>query len=285
MKIVEYSEKAIAVVGSDTKQVKAQLKAMGGRFNPRLSCGAGWIFPAKRRAQVEAFVNGGTVEEAAPAAKVQRAVVRAQYKAMYMAEMEKVWGGDAGMMKHVAGEFSGAVLLSGGRLLVFKKPRIQTEFCFGYSLSATSTESFDEANEMARHAGESEDYFLAQNLADFDKEIEDLENLDGRHALLHRKCYWGQKSPLNLWEYTVGNAPLEWFKESPTQDMDGLTRYVNQYHAGRFYYDLEELGDDDRAAILNGLKVERAKFEKRLRAYLKRYGTSKLKTWSYWQDA
>lgn len=282
MEIINYSEKAIAVVGGDTKQVKAQLKAMGGRFNPRLSCGAGWIFPATRRAQVEAFVNGGAVVEAAPAAKVQRAVVRAQYKAMYMAEMEKLWGGDAGMMKHVAGEFSGAVLLSGGRLLVFKKPRIQTDFCFGYGMGGTS---YDEANEMARHAGESEDYFLAQNLADFDKEIEDLENLDGRHALLHRKCGWNQKSTLNLWDYIVSNEPLEWFKESQAQDMDGLTRYVNQYHAGQFYYDLEELCEDDRAAILAGLRVERAKFEKRLRAYLKRYGTSKLKTWSYWQDA
>lgn len=282
MEIINYSEKAIAVVGDDTKQVKDQLKAMGGRFNPRLSCGAGWIFPATRRAQVEAFVNGGAVVEAAPAAKEQRAEDGAQYKAMYIAEMEKVWGGDARMMKHVAGELSGAVLLSGGRLLGFEKPRIKTDFCFGYGWGGRS---YDEANEMARHACESEDYFLAQNLADLDKEIEDLENIDGRHALLHRKCYWSQKSPLNLWDYTVGNEPLEWFKESPTQDMDGLTRYVNQYHAGQFYYDLEELGDDDRAAILNGLKVERAKFEKRLRAYLKRYGMTKVKTWSYWQDA
>lgn len=282
MEIINYSEKAIAVVGDDTKQVKDQLKALGGRFNPRLSCGAGWIFPATRRAQVEAFVNGGAVEEAAPAAKDQRADDGAQYKAMYIAEVEKVWGGDARMMKHLSGEFSGAVLLSGGRLLGFEKPRIKTDFCFGYGLGGRS---HDEANEMARHARESEDYFLAQNLADLDKEIADLENLDGKHALLHRKCYWSQKSPLNLWDYIVSNEPLEWFKESPTQDMDGLTRYVNQYHAGRFYYDLEELGDDDRAAILNGLKVERTKFEKRLHAYLKRYGMTKVKTWSYWRDA
>lgn len=46
MEIINYSEKAIAVVGGDTKQMKDHLKAMGGRFNPRLSCGAGWIFPA-----------------------------------------------------------------------------------------------------------------------------------------------------------------------------------------------------------------------------------------------
>jgi hypothetical protein len=45
--IVDYSEKAIAVFG-DTKPVKDQLKALGGRFNPKLSHEggkqAGWIF-------------------------------------------------------------------------------------------------------------------------------------------------------------------------------------------------------------------------------------------------
>lgn len=42
--IMDYSEKAFAVIG-DTKPIKDQLKAMGGRFNMWLKCGAGWIFP------------------------------------------------------------------------------------------------------------------------------------------------------------------------------------------------------------------------------------------------
>ncbi|MDR0575251.1 MAG: hypothetical protein LBG96_14745 [Tannerella sp.] len=44
---VDYSEKALAVFG-DTRSVKDQLKALGGRFNPKLSHEgekkAGWIF-------------------------------------------------------------------------------------------------------------------------------------------------------------------------------------------------------------------------------------------------
>lgn len=47
IQIVEYSEKAVAVVG-DTKQVKETLRDLGGRFNARLSCGAGWIFPKSK---------------------------------------------------------------------------------------------------------------------------------------------------------------------------------------------------------------------------------------------
>lgn len=45
--IVDYSEKALAVFG-DTKQVKDQLKALGGRFNPKLMHKGekkpGWVF-------------------------------------------------------------------------------------------------------------------------------------------------------------------------------------------------------------------------------------------------
>ncbi len=41
--IVDYSDKAFAVIG-ETKAIKDTLKALGGRFNMYLSCGAGWIF-------------------------------------------------------------------------------------------------------------------------------------------------------------------------------------------------------------------------------------------------
>jgi len=45
--MVEYSAKAVAVFG-DTKSIKDELKAMGGRFNSRLTINgnkiAGWIF-------------------------------------------------------------------------------------------------------------------------------------------------------------------------------------------------------------------------------------------------
>lgn len=49
-KIVDYSEKAFAVVG-DTRAIKDTLKQNGGRFNPSLTVGgskcAGWIFSKK----------------------------------------------------------------------------------------------------------------------------------------------------------------------------------------------------------------------------------------------
>lgn len=54
-KMVEYSAKAIAVFG-DTKTIKDELKAMGGRFNSRLTFNgeklAGWIFPKSKEQQL-----------------------------------------------------------------------------------------------------------------------------------------------------------------------------------------------------------------------------------------
>lgn len=56
IQIIDYSEKAIAVIG-ETKPIKDQLKALGGRFNFRLSCGAGWIFPKTKLEELEAFLS------------------------------------------------------------------------------------------------------------------------------------------------------------------------------------------------------------------------------------
>lgn len=54
--IIDYSEKAIAVVG-DTKPIKEQLKELGGKFNFRLSCGAGWIFPKTKLADIQTLLT------------------------------------------------------------------------------------------------------------------------------------------------------------------------------------------------------------------------------------
>lgn len=54
--IIDYSEKAIAVIG-DTKPIKDKLKALGGSFNPRLNCGAGWIFPKRKLAEITAALS------------------------------------------------------------------------------------------------------------------------------------------------------------------------------------------------------------------------------------
>lgn len=54
--IIDYSDKAIAVIGN-TKPIKDQLKALGGKFNFRLTCGVGWIFAKTKREEVEKLIG------------------------------------------------------------------------------------------------------------------------------------------------------------------------------------------------------------------------------------
>lgn len=55
-KLIDYSEKCVAVTG-DTKTIKDQLKKLGGRFNGKLSCGAGWVFPKSKVEQLKQLLG------------------------------------------------------------------------------------------------------------------------------------------------------------------------------------------------------------------------------------
>ena len=56
LQIIDYSEKAIAVIG-ETRAIKETLRTLGGRFNSHLSCGAGWIFSKTKEATLREALN------------------------------------------------------------------------------------------------------------------------------------------------------------------------------------------------------------------------------------
>jgi hypothetical protein len=271
MKIIDYSAKAIAVVG-DTKPIKNELKKLGGKFNPRLSCGAGWIFSAKKREEVEKLLSLGIVpEKSSEKAQKQRTINDNELLDEYVAEHARHAQGE--YLDYFRKKFSYAIRLTNGGILAFEKPNIKTSFCFGYSLSMSDTEDYDNANKMAEYASKNEDYFLTKNLEDYDKQIEAFETgkIDGfseAYICIHRQCY--SDTSLNVWDLNIFH---HWTFEEQKEYGD---KYGMEYQL---------VNDTDKAAILAALKHEREKFEKRLKTYLKRYGTSKLKTWSYWRDA
>ena len=57
LKIINYSERSIAVTGEETKLYKEDFKSMGGKYNANLSCGPGWIFSIKAAPQVQTFLD------------------------------------------------------------------------------------------------------------------------------------------------------------------------------------------------------------------------------------
>lgn len=50
--ISDYTEKSIVVRGDDTKKIKEKLKELGGKYNPNLKDGAGWIFSKKNESKI-----------------------------------------------------------------------------------------------------------------------------------------------------------------------------------------------------------------------------------------
>ena len=185
----------------------------------------------------------------------------------YLAEWAKV---DSDLDYHRK-QFSGAVRLQNGGICYFERPTMKNRFCFrdegpDYDFYCKLLE--DKEKNLR-------DYFLQENLSDYDEKIRALEcNCrfgDEYHPRYYCKDWYIQQvsycdKPTNLWEFYA------WRKS----DLEGGSHFYGKY---------EKMTDADRMAILAGMKRERDKFDKRLQAYLKRYGTSKIHTWTYWADA
>lgn len=193
----------------------------------------------------------------------------------YMQEWTKVWQ-DQSMLDYERKRFSGAVRLKNGGILYFGKPTIESSFCF-----------HDEGPQyefyrhmMADKETRLRDYFLHENLDDMDEEIRALEcNCHFPEGEYHSH-YYCKTWYLERCRYTGETAPLRLWQAKAWSDYD-VEHETWRYEPGTY----EKMCDEDRLAILEGLMREREKFEKRLQTYLKRYGTSKIRTWTYWADA
>lgn len=181
----------------------------------------------------------------------------------FMKEWEKVWPNDKRMLDYERSTVSGLVRLQNGGILSFDKPSIETKFCFH-----DEGPDYEFYKELMKKEENLREYFIDRNLGAIDRTIETLEkpDTDCRSWYIQRESYSGETAPLNLWKHV---RLQEWdIKNHPS-----------------WYGDVELMSDADRKVIIAGLKIERDKFEKRLNAYLKRYGVSKLHTWTYWADA
>lgn len=61
--IEDYSERSIVVRGKDTKTHSTELKELGGKWNPNLRNGGGWIFSKKKEEAVAQFQKTGKLTE------------------------------------------------------------------------------------------------------------------------------------------------------------------------------------------------------------------------------
>lgn len=191
--------------------------------------------------------------------KNEQAALKAEYLDIIAAE---VWNNDKGMIDFISKKISQIIKTSKGYLIPLDKPDIETRFCFGYSLNRYDTESYDRANDMVDYASKSVEYFKSENLKQITEWITAIENDE---VYIHTHYY---KSPAN------SRA-----KKLVHMNFNSLYKMTEEQKA-----EYELLTGTDKEIVLNAYEIELAKFEKRLDLYIKRYGTSKLKCWSYWQD-
>ena len=241
LELVEYSEKAVAVIG-DTKDFKEQLKAMGGRFNARLTCGPGWVFSRRKEAELRQFIAGTAKKGERPGrtGRTNGANEANDPGAKYREGLEK-------FNRATGYEWKcrqGAIDLGGYFYLLPDKASIQGSFWFH-----DEGPNYDYYLEVTKDEERKRAYFLAKNLNRFDID-EAREDLD-RYG---------------VYEY----------------DQDGQT--VINIARSQWVDRLRPATDAEKAAILEALAWCRDKFEKRLNAYLKRWGTSKLRFGTYWAD-
>ena len=178
--------------------------------------------------------------------KEAKRAVREQY--------EKVWHEDTKMVDFCTKKTSGYVMID-GTMVTFDKPHIKTDFWFG-----EHTYDYDEGVEHADKCSESESYFLAENLSDLDWRLECAEDRNIKMYLSPRGyCH---------------------------QDDDCILGYVEfcRYYESPRSKGAREMTPEERGAYAEFVKEEREKFEKRLNAYLKRYGLSKCHYGVYWAD-
>lgn len=235
--IVDYSEKAFAVIG-DTKSVKDDLKKLGGRFNGKLSCGAGWIFSNKMREEVEKFIGGSPVS------------VKREEKINKFTEWKKEFldtqCNTPSDVKYYGSGIVGAIKF-GEHFMLIDKPRIENKFCFH-----DEGPDYEFYKTLCADDKKMQQYFVDENESEFTNKIERIE------------------------------------KGDEVRIKDGDYRNQCYLYIGGHYYDNVEgriATEEEKALILEGLKFGLAQFRKRLESYLKKYGLSKLHTWTYWADA
>lgn len=176
--------------------------------------------------------------------------------------MAESFNNSAAMRKHFESTISRVVELENGYLVAICKPRIQKNFCFGYSDSRYDTEDYDRANDMAMHARTNTDYFIDQNMRQINEQIEALDK----------------------WNPVIRTA----YCDAPENSIIKTIDFMDDYH----FCNIREkdkakvapLSPADKALIIAAYEEEKKAFEKRLASYLKRYGLSKVNSWSYWQD-
>lgn len=203
-------------------------------------------------------------------------------KDMLRAEFAKVWGRDKRMTDYCVNKTASVATLPNGELIAVEKKGIETRFCFG-----ESGYDYDDALRAAEHARTSAEHFKRENMRHFTdvldglREAMDLDSVPSDLVTICPRAYYSQTDDCKL-------ASFQFTRLTDILDALGGSARVSEL-GGK---SLTVCGCERRiatreeiAAIIDAYETARAAHEKKVNAYLKRYGTTKVHAWTYWVDA
>lgn len=161
---------------------------------------------------------------------------------------DKVYNGNPKEMKYFVGSVLCAVETSRG-LLAIKKPHVKTRICYGYG-QGRDYESAQNASENVRSDYEA---FLDENLF-FDSASRMLKNIEKGCSVILDESGYGEGFAC----VRTGWDTIRKGETIATQE--------------------------DVKKIVEALKLAVENLKKRCATYWKRFGGSKLETWTYWAD-
>ena len=178
-------------------------------------------------------------------------------------EFRKVWHEDESMINYCIKRASAFMVFDDATVVILDKPSIETEFCYGYGLQIQT--DYDEAHDMADYAANSVEYFINRNLESTDayNVMHNIEEMFPFEPWLDKQHYISQDADCKL-----GEVRWEHWHKRDWCKRQGWRR----------------LTDDELHVLYRICFEEQMKFCKRLKTYLKRYGLSKVRTWTYWAD-
>jgi hypothetical protein len=270
LQVIEYSNSSIALIG-DTKEIKEQLKQLGGRFNPRLTCGAGWVFSKDKRPQIELLIKGESTPATGEAPRQSYKLSKEQENRIraYLSDeckLNEYWVNSELKRAKYAAE------IDEGLFVGIRPLKIRTEFYFPYN-SAGDPDDYDNARAAARAATESPDYFYRDNLEPINDIIDGLKNTPENMVIYNPKI-----SGLN--KGAQGASCIFSLDFQKCDNYNNDAELLNWYNVDSLVY-FEELDKYQQRQIIELHEYARDDYKKRLEAYIKRYGLEKISAHTY----
>lgn len=232
-------------------QIRESLKKSGWRWS---KFGGFWYNKNTPLNETTAkLLAGGQVAETQAQAPAQTQSKKSVFTADYVDD------------KITSDDMAGYVKLSSGYYVPFKKNHINTHFCYSYN--ELDYETVDKADDLANSVCSDYDFFQAEQLDEINKEIEIYQ-----HAIEIQKrkeagelSYWCGNDLVFLYPDTWRGEKIAsaqcWNPENKTIE--------------------EALKIDDLQLLLEAWQEMKEKKIKQCKTYWKRYGGSKLHSWTY----